>query len=282
MKKKALLSEFQALADDLQKRAGTKAIVYVPNPGNWGDGLIRYGTKLFFEDFGIRHLEVNIGVRLGKLALLPFVSPLHSRKYQIVLGGGGAWGRAYSGGYETAKFLSRTMANLVVLPSTYELPVSFRGGVFYSRGRVESLQACPGARFCHDMALYVAARPRGVNVFVEERAQVGVFMRRDRESAIAGGGGLPDSRDVSADGDHMSCGDSFIREVGQYKVVFTDRLHVAIAGCIAGRKVHLFPGNYFKIREIYEASLGEAFLNLTLHSNFEDFKLELARYYPIS
>ena len=55
-----MYSEYQTLAEEILDRANGKHVVYIPNPGNWGDGFIRYGTKLFFEDFKIPHIEVNI------------------------------------------------------------------------------------------------------------------------------------------------------------------------------------------------------------------------------
>ena len=272
-----MLSEFRRLAEDIKERAQGKTVVYIPNPGNWGDGLIRYGTKLFFEDFGIRHLEVNIGYRFGKVALAPFLSPDYIRKCFFVYGGGGAWGAAYSGGLDTVKFLAKFTRDFCVLPSTYEIPVNLKGGVFYSRGLTQSMKACPNALFCHDMALYIATKPDHLTTCAGEKVkQIGVFFRQDKESRdIAFARVFAGSRDISAEGDHMSNGDSFIRTVSRHDQIFTDRLHVAIAGCIANCEVRLAPGNYFKIGEVFESSLANIFGKLTIDTDFESFKATL-------
>lgn len=272
-----MLREFQRLAEDIKERAQGKTVIYIPNPGNWGDGLIRYGTKLFFEDFGIRHLEVNIGYRFGKIALAPFLSPTYIRKCFFVYGGGGAWGAAYSGGFDTVKFLAKFTGDFCVLPSTYEIPVHLKRGLFYSRGLAQSMDACPNALFCHDMALYIATKPDYLKTYTADKAKkIGVFLRQDKESQdVVFARDLAASRDISAEGDHMSTGDSFIRILSRHDQIFTDRLHVAIAGCIANCQVRLVPGNYFKIGEVFEASLANIFGQLTIDADFESFKAEL-------
>lgn len=273
-----MFSEYRTLAEDIINKATGKKVVYIPNPGNWGDGLIRYGTKLFFEDYRISHVEINIGYRLGKISLTPFVWPPSCRNIFFIYGGGGAWCNAYSGGLDTVKFLSRFTKNFLVLPSTYEVPVKISCGSFYRRGHNQSSLACPSAKFCPDMAFYVMARSEGRCMQSAPKDRLGVFLRNDLESD------LPDSfksslsitRDLSAEGDHMSCGDSFLREVAKYGTIFTDRLHIAIAGAATGSKVHLLPGNYFKIREVHEASLKGHFNDITLYPTRDDFLVSLS------
>jgi exopolysaccharide biosynthesis predicted pyruvyltransferase EpsI len=47
--------------------------------------------------------------------------------------------------------------------------------------------------------------------------------------------------------------------VASAKLIITNRLHVAIAGALLGRQVHLYPSNYWKIPEIYNYSLKDRY-----------------------
>ncbi|MEH6756657.1 MAG: hypothetical protein V7676_04010 [Parasphingorhabdus sp.] len=66
-----MIDEFDKLAATIREKANGRQIIYVPNPGNFGDGLIRHATKAFFHDYDIPHLEINVGFRGGKLVLTP-------------------------------------------------------------------------------------------------------------------------------------------------------------------------------------------------------------------
>jgi hypothetical protein len=269
---------FEAMASDIRRRAEGRTIVYIPNPGNWGDGLIRWGTKHFFHDFELPHIEVNIGFRWGKTSLFPFLLPGICSNYFFVYGGGGAWCRAYHGALETMNFISRFTKDSLTLPSTYEVLSGRLEGTFYSRGKSESLRVNRQASFCHDMAFYVVARSPGKQLRTEcPRWPVGIFLRSDRES-LSLRQAVDHSLDISARGDHMSCGRSFIEAVSEYHTIFTDRLHVAIAGCMTGRKVHLTSGNYYKIREVYESSILDTFDNVAFHCDPRTFLFELRQH----
>ena len=47
----------------------------------------------------------------------------------------------------------------------------------------------------------------------------------------------------------------YILLAARYETIFTNRLHFAIAGLIAGRKVTLLPNSYFKNKSIWECWL---------------------------
>lgn len=128
------------------------------------------------------------------------------------------------------------------------------------------------------MAFYVMARSGGCCIKPEHKERLGVFLRDDLESDLPNSykSSLSITRDLSAEGDHMSCGDSFLKEVEKYGTIFTDRLHIAIAGAAVGSKVHLLPGNYFKIREVHEASFKGRFDDVTLYTTIGDFLVSLS------
>jgi exopolysaccharide biosynthesis predicted pyruvyltransferase EpsI len=63
--------------------------------------------------------------------------------------------------------------------------------------------------------------------------------------------------------------------LANFESINTDRLHVAIAGSLLGKKVRVFEGNYHKIRSVYEHSIKERFPNVVLCGS-EELKRLLA------
>jgi hypothetical protein len=271
-------ASYDALAHTIQERAAGRHIVYIPNPGNYGDGLIRYATKLFFHDYGIRHTELNIGFARGKLQLLPFL--LSNKPYYFVYGGGGSWCEAYSFGQANCAFISLFTSSLLVLPSTFAICTRTTRGVLYRRDEGESARCKPSSLFCHDMAFYLCCSARSLDFSRSPITHAqGVLMRTDRESA-RDINVLPSKNfDISVSGDHMSDGAAFVQQVASFGEIFTDRLHVAIAGGVAGRRVHLVPGNYFKIRAIYDCSISRSFAS---HVTLEKPDFDLVTYHAES
>lgn len=260
---------YKKLAEDIKERASGKKIIYIPNPGNYGDGLIRYATKKFFSDFDISHWEVNVGYGKIKYQLLPYL--LNSKKYLFIYGGGGGWCKAYDCGYRVAKAISLFTDNLVVLPSTYEINASKIKGKMYRRDQFESKEKNPNSDFCHDMAFYLTVS--SLSDFYKKIPpvkEIGLLMRTDRE-AFSDNSVMPRANiDVSCKGDHMSNGDEFVNEVASYSTIYTDRLHVCIAGIVAGRTVQLYPGSYFKIKRIFQSSIQGNFDSVMLNQPCSD------------
>lgn len=245
---------FDRLAEDIRKRANGRQIIYVPNPGNIGDGLIRHAAKQLFFDQKIPHIEINVGFRMGKFHLLPF---LLRRDFFFVYGGGGAWHSGCDFGFRICRFISRFTDRLLVLPSTYAfVPTGVRGRL-YRRDEGISVLNAPDAAFCHDMALYLVARggiAPGAAPFRGSRLNA---FRTDNESR-RDPTSLPEGNiDVSRLGDHMTNAEAMFSALREYEVIETDRLHVAIAAIILDRQVVLHCGNYPKIADIYTASLSK-------------------------
>lgn len=249
---------FLSLGEQIKADAGGREVIYIPNPGNFGDGLIRYGAKQLFHDLGIQHRELNIGYGRVRYQLMPYL--IKAKKYYFVYGGGGAWSDAFAFGHRIAQTISRRTGALTVLPSTFGFPIDLSSGTLYRRDEGQSAENAPNARFCHDMAFYVACRAanEGVNYGSPTRS-VGLMMRQDEESRFSGGVFPEGNRDVSLEGDHMSNADDFLREIAKYETVYSDRLHVGIAGCITGRTMKVIPNNYFKTAAIFDASIAPFF-----------------------
>ncbi|NHK26905.1 polysaccharide pyruvyl transferase family protein [Parvularcula flava] len=252
-----MLERFEYLADRLRALSDGRRLVYIPNPGNYGDGLIRYATKQFLADFGFEHHELNIGYTRARYQLAPW---LVKGNACFLYGGGGAWSEHYGFARDYCRFIDRFTDRLMVLPSTYALDGLPKRAVMFRRDEAQSVDFAPNSEFCHDMALYAACRKKGGGrVWPAPTQGTGMFLRTDRESRLSAEAVPGGNVDLSLEGDHMSNGDDFLSRIAAYETVVTDRLHVAIGACIVGRKVRLITGNYFKIRAIYDASLAPHF-----------------------
>ena len=54
-----MLERFQILEDLIKSEYRKGPLYYFPNAGNWGDGLIRYGTLEFFKDTKLTVKELS-------------------------------------------------------------------------------------------------------------------------------------------------------------------------------------------------------------------------------
>lgn len=246
-----LLATFDLLAATIRERAQGKRVIFIPNPGNWGDGLIRYGAKRFLYDYGIEHTELVYEKRGMKSLLIPYL--LRAKNYLFIYSGGSAWGYHYHHGYDRIAMISKFTDNIIVLPSSYFFNPTLARAVLFRRDEFESKTFCPQSIFCHDMAIYLIARGLTYD-FGPPEVERGNLYRRDKESSRRFED-VADSVDLSALGDHMSNGDDFLREIARYGHIITDRLHVGIGAAILGRPVDLYSGDDFKIGAIYKSSL---------------------------
>ena len=53
-------SDFDNLADRLLSVVRKRPVVFVMNPGNWGDALIREGTELFLRYYEIDYVKIHL------------------------------------------------------------------------------------------------------------------------------------------------------------------------------------------------------------------------------
>ncbi|NDY91937.1 hypothetical protein [Ideonella livida] len=248
----SLTQPFDELASRLKAMAGDDPIYYFPNPGNWGDGLIRAGALSFFDQYGIK-VEEHFTRREF------MVKP---KKGLMIYGGSGAWCTYWNHAVEHVKAL-QTKHRVVVLPSTFESTYEVPGVVFHVRDRFESQQFMPEAHFCHDMAFALAGR---VGPMIEGKGD-GYFFRNDKERSQARGPLPVGNLDLSNKGKHDTDVAPFFEHLSRYAVVHTDRLHVAIGAAMLGKSVHLYPSAYFKIRAIFKSSVEPHFENVTLHDS---------------
>jgi exopolysaccharide biosynthesis predicted pyruvyltransferase EpsI len=250
--------EFQYLAETIHATCGRGVVYYYCDEGNWGDALIRQGTKKFFRDIGQQYFEINI--HEGPVfRLVNYYLPLLV-KGTLILGGGGGWSNAWNKAIRVMKNIASSYRKAIVLPSTFEIRVDFPGTIFFSRDKFESMQRYPEATFCHDMAFYLGMQTG------EKGNGTGYFYRTDREAS----GSItipPDNDDISLKGTHLSPITPFFDAISRYRIIHTDRLHVAIAACLLGKELHFYPGAYFKNKAVFRSSIEGRYENVHFHDN---------------
>tara|TARA_R110000850_G_scaffold264954_2_gene394292 strand:- start:10569 stop:11378 length:810 start_codon:yes stop_codon:yes gene_type:complete len=251
---------FDHLESDLRLMAEIGTLVYVGNPGNWGDALIAAGTKKFFYDRGIKVKYLSLSAALSCSAL-GLRLKLGTLKPIMIFAGNGAFIKDYKRKAQIESIFGKFYHNLI-LPSTYGMALDTRSAnrsvIMYRRDQYQSSDFSPQSKFCHDMAFTLIAP----EVFVNKES--GFFFREDVESPknIL----LPkNNRDLSNEGNASSSVNEFFNIVGSFSKIYTNRLHVAIAGSLLNREVHLFPNSYFKNEAIYKSSLKPFFLNTHFH-----------------
>ena len=182
---KEMRSQFDLLAENIRAECGRGAIYYFPNPGNWGDALIRYGTLKFFEDYNLSYREIKTGFnpsdmqRSKKEWVHRFVE-----NGTVIYGGGGGWCQIFNHaeGHVKAHQVRlkyggfQLQFKTIVMPSTYEKKYSIPDTIFFRRDVFESQQHMPDAIFCHDLAFY-AAPPQSLTL--ESGRGAGYFFRND-------------------------------------------------------------------------------------------------------
>lgn len=274
MPRAGLEQAFTTLADDLKVIAGDRPLLFLMNPGNWGDALIREGTEQFLQQHGFRYARAKaMDLRKGRISLADAKALTGHPEPVMLFNGCGIYYSAYNWIPALAQ-MSHQFESAVFLPATYPEPLAKAGfaenAVFYARDRFESLHNMPNARFCHDMALFL--RPDAP----APRRDTGYFLRKDKEMPpqvqIPRG-----NQDISRKGRTPSPIDGFVARIGQYRHVVTNRLHVGICAALLGRQVTLLPNNYFKIRAIYQSSLQPYFPNVTFCEDYAQMPQPAAR-----
>lgn len=238
------LLDFRNMAEIIRSQTEDKKIFYIANRGNYGDSLIRHGALSFFHKFGIEYREYR------KESILN-VSQANAEDLSdkvCIYGGSGAWCKVTPGASSIVYKLSQLFKKVIVLPSTYEIkPVHRRNLMLWSRGGRESYVNSSGY-FCHDMAFMLGS------IKCRKGYGDGYFYRTDKEAS--GLIRIPENNhDLSMDGNAYSNPFSFFDCISCYARIYTDRLHIAIAGALMDKVVHLTSSSYFKTREIYDSSI---------------------------
>ena len=258
---------FDDLAETLLQAADGREVIFLQNEGNYGDCLIRYGTLRFFEDIGLRYREYDMAKRTHKAAALAEgILGRFSNRHLFVYSGSGAWADVSSVGFRNVHRQVAANRNVFILPTTFQhfgltpdIPV-------FVRDRFESWKVVPHAKFCHDMAFYLAlvSQERMLPARIAPDRTLGLAFRTDNEARGHGLAALPSNVDFSSFGTSTSDPLVLLRMIDQFSEIATDRLHIAIGAILLGKRVLLSEGSYFKIRAIYNSSIKGIFDNCEL------------------
>lgn len=227
---------------------------YIHNIGNWGDGVIRSASLKFLDNHNIKYSEI---FSLAEI----FENQERYSDSVLIYQGSGAFCNLWNHS-SIIEQLSGVFKKIIILPSTFEISFSLPNVYSFCRDFYESKINMPDAIFCHDFAFSM-----DITDYKYEKGEgIGYFFRTDIESL----GQLKinsKNRDISLEGNHMSDPDGFISMISGYKIVFTDRLHVAIVAAILNKIVHFYPGSYFKNQAVYNSSMKDFFPNVFFHDN---------------
>jgi exopolysaccharide biosynthesis predicted pyruvyltransferase EpsI len=248
---------FIHLEEEIQRVTNGKPFIFVVNQGNWGDALIRYGALRFLRSHNFKYTA--IGYKEAMTITTRRLKRLTGQEVPpMVFSGGGVFNGIYKGGKQFHKLLRRFGPTLL-LPNTLKMPLKDMGlqdgDIIFRRDKFESTEAGPDTPFCHDIAFFI--RPLTATVGKGE----GNFFRQDAE-APANFTFPEGNRVLSADGDQSTPVAGFFEVLAQFDAINTNRLHVAIAGALLGRKVNLFPNSYLKNHAIFRTSLEPFYPNV--------------------
>jgi len=240
--------EFFLLENIIKDTCGNNKVYYLPSSGDWGNALIRYGTLKFLRFIGIQYTELK-SYHDAKLM---------EEESILLFGGGENWQDVNEGSIGILRNIHKYFHTIIVLPSTYQATYSLPNTIFFSRDRYDSKKHMPDAPFCHDLAFFIEPIPS------VKKSTTGYFFRTDEESS----GKLeipPENSDISLKGSHLSSVYPFIDTISQYSIIHTDRLQVAIVGCLLGQEVHLYAGDNFANKAVYLSSIEGYYANVYFH-----------------
>lgn len=218
-------------------------------PGNYGDALIWHSTQVVLRNAGLSFQTIEHDTQ-----------PVFKI---LIVDGGGNLVDYYSDVKNFLETYGRWYSKVIILPHTIvgaeslaclsqlgnRLTVFCRECVSYTVVNYSLPEA--EVYLWHDCAFY-AQIPPSLPSHNIELGELRAF-RTDIESTSHQ---IPkDNRDLSLEGYAMSSLDHMFDVLRGYKRVFTDRLHIAIAGALLGCEVELYPNSYYKNRAVYEYSL---------------------------
>lgn len=214
--------------------------------GNYGDSLIWHGTMILLKGLNIKVNYVD----------------LHSniKNSTLFIDGGGNFVDYYSDVRDFLIKKHKNYKNIVILPHT--INGHLQKSVLRSLGSNVTI-------FCRDKMSYnfVKRYATKSKIYIWHDC---VFYNNFDKSIKKGKGSLYAFRqdcesiqktkpkgniDISYDGFCRKPLEVFLGYIAKHSVIYTDRLHVAIAATLLDKKVFLYPNSYWKNLAVYEYSL---------------------------
>lgn len=289
--------------DGLLKSLVGETVLYVPNPGNAGDAAIACATVQAFERVGCRYRFASVRcsplVTRGQIVVYggggnfvpyykharTFISKHHRfarrlvilphtvRGHADVLRSLGSNVEIYCRDEESLRHV-REVAPAVVSQFAHDMAIGLDVPSVMSGEGSSSLR-----RFWPPWMMKNCIRPvvgRCVHGWTNRRRpDVLNAFRTDIESRVAGlpPGNLDVSRvfpnGMATAAEATDATRFMLRFLGDFRVVNTDRLHVAILSALLGKEVHLYDNSYGKNSAVFRASLAARFPAMVFHSNSE-------------
>ncbi len=262
----ALTEAFDLLAETLRGIAQGRPFVFVLNPGNWGDSLIRAGAEAFLAHYGFRCIRANLRDFRGNPGKVEELRLALKHPDPVFLFNGNGMMKPGNKRLPEVAALTQRFSTAIFLPATYSfdprsldfLPNSH----FLIREEAQSRRFLPQAPLFHDMAVFLTfpGVPPGQGV--------GFMFRRDSEAPADQK--IPRGNvDISDRGKTDTPIDGFIAHIARFQTVHTNRLHVGIAAALLGRDCHLYANGYSKNAAIHDHSLKPHFPNVTFSDRYE-------------
>tara|TARA_B100001564_G_C20642767_1_gene672977 strand:+ start:326 stop:1135 length:810 start_codon:yes stop_codon:yes gene_type:complete len=261
---------------DFLKCYKNQKLVYIPNPGNAGDSIIVYGTLAVFNKIG---LEWEIGD----------INKIYNNKL-LLYGGGGNLVGIYP---QCKNFINKNKSNnkIILLPHTIksvdELIINLNDNIILiCREKLsydyvyKIIKNKNNLYLSKDMAFYITKDFLDKFKNIHSSGSCNSFRLDSEKTNII----IPkDNNDLSATLRHTipyantglnttnidimtKVTYAFFDYLSKYDVINTNRLHIAIAGCLLGKQVNLYANSYWKNKAIYEYSLKELYPQCRFHN----------------
>jgi hypothetical protein len=222
------------------------------NKGNRGDGLIHRGAFRLFDTIGLTYRPIRFPERASGAHLLAFGSGCFSRYFNHMV----SYLNLYRVGFQ----------RVTILPATFDLSIR------RVRRFIRSLEQEKFTIFCRDKvsaASIKGLRPELEDVHVAHDlafyCDVEPWLRRGkgRGTLLVARTDEETSNPIEIEADRIadsSAGSddepqALLDEIAPFHTVHTDRLHAAVASVLLKKQVHLYEGNYFKNRAVFEFTL---------------------------
>lgn len=260
----------------LEEYAPKSVCVVHPSGGNHGDTLILRGICKKLSD-----LNVNFNVEyyryfstLGKI-FIPFRHIDFDKYDLIILRGGGYINDVWRHGSTILADLARNASNIIVAPQSFWLTRKKPFIEIYLKGidaniqifarekySFEALKKCRFAsnvevKLSQDSSFYLDKKDLIDLInhdFINQNGQL-ICFRQDNESKRYDVNRLNIPQAQNRLLSKVATLEEYLSAINEASSIYTDRLHIAIAGSILGKKVYLYSNTYWKNRGVYEYSL---------------------------
>lgn len=236
-------------------------LVYKANPGNAGDGVIASATYDFFAHNDLSYTQFRNDHNYD------------ASKDVLIFGGGG---NLIEGFYAEGKDFILNNINkfhkVIIMPSTikgYEsvfkdnaekLIVFCREETSFNYIKSLGYKLNENVYIANDMAFYLDLEKylshgeiykEEANCFrTDSESLTGEFRENNHDISLTWNGDYWDNEFLARNS--TRCMINFLEE---YKIINTDRLHVAILGSLLGKEVNFYPNSYYKNKAVYNYSL---------------------------